>query len=141
MPPCETIHGLMVERWLFLCHVGIDDTHPDAVTTAFIAMAHGKTRVTLEHRHRKALRGLLVNRRITLSTGGNLHGGSDHAILAIRAKPALGAVISVGDATVARAYDYVQALGKMPIVVNDSRGFFTSRVFGTFVMERRWLRA
>ena len=37
--------------------------------------------------------------------------------------------------TVARAYDYVQAIGKMPIVVNDSRGFFTSRVFGTFVME------
>ena len=27
------------------------------------------------------------------------------------------------------------ALGKTPIVVNDSRGFFTSRVFGTFVME------
>lgn len=39
------------------------------------------------------------------------------------------------DETVARAYDYVQALGKYPIVVNDSRGFFTSRVFGTFVME------
>ncbi|MES2582052.1 MAG: 3-hydroxyacyl-CoA dehydrogenase NAD-binding domain-containing protein [Pseudomonadota bacterium] len=39
------------------------------------------------------------------------------------------------DATVARAFDYVQAIGKMPIVVNDSRGFFTSRVFGTFVME------
>ena len=39
------------------------------------------------------------------------------------------------DETVARAYDYVQALGKLPIVVNDSRGFFTSRVFGTFVME------
>lgn len=39
------------------------------------------------------------------------------------------------DETVARAYDYVQALGKIPIVVNDSRGFFTSRVFGTFVME------
>ena len=39
------------------------------------------------------------------------------------------------DETVARAYDYVQAIGKMPIVVNDSRGFFTSRVFGTFVME------
>jgi 3-hydroxyacyl-CoA dehydrogenase / enoyl-CoA hydratase / 3-hydroxybutyryl-CoA epimerase len=39
------------------------------------------------------------------------------------------------DDTVARAYDYVQALGKFPIVVNDSRGFFTSRVFGTFVME------
>ncbi len=39
------------------------------------------------------------------------------------------------DETIARAFDYVQALGKLPIVVNDSRGFFTSRVFGTFVME------
>ena len=39
------------------------------------------------------------------------------------------------DETVARAFDYVQAIGKTPIVVNDSRGFFTSRVFGTFVME------
>ncbi len=39
------------------------------------------------------------------------------------------------DETVARAFDYVLALGKLPIVVNDSRGFFTSRVFGTFVME------
>jgi 3-hydroxyacyl-CoA dehydrogenase / enoyl-CoA hydratase / 3-hydroxybutyryl-CoA epimerase len=39
------------------------------------------------------------------------------------------------DETVARAFDYVQSLGKIPIVVNDSRGFFTSRVFGTFVME------
>jgi 3-hydroxyacyl-CoA dehydrogenase/enoyl-CoA hydratase/3-hydroxybutyryl-CoA epimerase len=39
------------------------------------------------------------------------------------------------DDTVARAYDYVQSIGKIPIVVNDSRGFFTSRVFGTFVME------
>ena len=39
------------------------------------------------------------------------------------------------DETIARAYDYVQALGKLPIVVNDSRGFYTSRTFGTFVME------
>ncbi|MSQ21658.1 MAG: 3-hydroxyacyl-CoA dehydrogenase [Betaproteobacteria bacterium] len=38
-------------------------------------------------------------------------------------------------ATLAKAYDYVVALGKTPIVVNDSRGFFTSRVFGTFVRE------
>jgi 3-hydroxyacyl-CoA dehydrogenase/enoyl-CoA hydratase/3-hydroxybutyryl-CoA epimerase len=42
---------------------------------------------------------------------------------------------STDDESVARAYDYVQALGKIPIVVNDARGFFTSRVFGTFVME------
>ena len=39
------------------------------------------------------------------------------------------------DETIARAYDYVQALGKLPIVVNDSRGFYTSRTFATFVME------
>lgn len=39
------------------------------------------------------------------------------------------------DETLARAYDYVQQIGKIPIVVNDSRGFFTSRVFGTFVNE------
>ena len=39
------------------------------------------------------------------------------------------------DETIARAFDYVQTIGKIPIVVNDARGFFTSRVFGTFVME------
>ena len=37
--------------------------------------------------------------------------------------------------TVARAFDFVAALGKLPIVVNDARGFYTSRVFGTFVTE------
>jgi len=39
------------------------------------------------------------------------------------------------DATLARAFDYVQQIGKTPIVVNDSRGFFTSRVFSTWVSE------
>jgi 3-hydroxyacyl-CoA dehydrogenase / enoyl-CoA hydratase / 3-hydroxybutyryl-CoA epimerase len=42
---------------------------------------------------------------------------------------------ATSDETVARAFDYVLALNKTPIVVNDSRGFFTSRVFGSFVME------
>ena len=37
--------------------------------------------------------------------------------------------------TLARAYDYVMQIGKTPIVVNDSRGFFTSRVFRTFRNE------
>jgi len=37
--------------------------------------------------------------------------------------------------TLAKAYDTVLAIGKTPIVVNDARGFFTSRTFGTFVME------
>jgi 3-hydroxyacyl-CoA dehydrogenase/enoyl-CoA hydratase/3-hydroxybutyryl-CoA epimerase len=39
------------------------------------------------------------------------------------------------DETLARAFDYVQQIGKLPIVVNDSRGFYTSRTFGKFVME------
>jgi 3-hydroxyacyl-CoA dehydrogenase/enoyl-CoA hydratase/3-hydroxybutyryl-CoA epimerase len=39
------------------------------------------------------------------------------------------------DATLARGFDYVLQIGQTPIVVNDSRGFYTSRVFGTYVME------
>ncbi len=37
--------------------------------------------------------------------------------------------------TLARGFDYVMQIGKTPIVVNDSRGFYTSRVFATYVME------
>jgi 3-hydroxyacyl-CoA dehydrogenase/enoyl-CoA hydratase/3-hydroxybutyryl-CoA epimerase len=47
--------------------------------------------------------------------------------------------IIVGEATgqpaLAYAMDYVRAIGKTPIVVNDSRGFYTSRVFGTYITE------
>ncbi|MBO3737649.1 3-hydroxyacyl-CoA dehydrogenase NAD-binding domain-containing protein [Actinoplanes flavus] len=39
------------------------------------------------------------------------------------------------DLTVRRALDVVRRLRKTPIVVNDSRGFFTSRVIGTFTNE------
>ncbi len=39
------------------------------------------------------------------------------------------------DETLAKGFDYVQQIGKTPIVVNDSRGFFTSRVFATYLME------
>jgi 3-hydroxyacyl-CoA dehydrogenase/enoyl-CoA hydratase/3-hydroxybutyryl-CoA epimerase len=42
-------------------------------------------------------------------------------------------------ATLAKALDYVGQLRKTPIVVNDSRGFFTSRVFGTYCAEGRAL--
>ncbi len=37
--------------------------------------------------------------------------------------------------TLAKAFDYVLAIRKIPIVVNDSRGFYTSRVFGTWTNE------
>jgi 3-hydroxyacyl-CoA dehydrogenase/enoyl-CoA hydratase/3-hydroxybutyryl-CoA epimerase len=39
------------------------------------------------------------------------------------------------DACLAHALDYVKAIGMTPIVVNDSRGFYTSRVFATYIME------
>lgn len=39
------------------------------------------------------------------------------------------------DTTLAESFDFVRRLGKTPIVVNDSRGFFTSRVFSTYVLE------
>src|SRR4051794_26649837 len=39
------------------------------------------------------------------------------------------------DVALAKAYDVVQQIRKTPIVVNDSRGFYTSRVIGTMVNE------
>ncbi|ACY48356.1 3-hydroxyacyl-CoA dehydrogenase NAD-binding domain-containing protein [Rhodothermus marinus] len=39
------------------------------------------------------------------------------------------------DEALAKAFDYVRKIGKTPIVVNDSRGFYTSRVFGTYLNE------
>jgi 3-hydroxyacyl-CoA dehydrogenase/enoyl-CoA hydratase/3-hydroxybutyryl-CoA epimerase len=39
------------------------------------------------------------------------------------------------DDTLAKAFDLVKQMGKTPIVVNDSRGFYTSRVFATYVLE------
>ncbi|AIG74018.1 MULTISPECIES: 3-hydroxyacyl-CoA dehydrogenase NAD-binding domain-containing protein [Amycolatopsis] len=38
-------------------------------------------------------------------------------------------------ATLAKVFDYTLQIKKTPIVVNDSRGFFTSRVIGTFLNE------
>jgi 3-hydroxyacyl-CoA dehydrogenase / enoyl-CoA hydratase / 3-hydroxybutyryl-CoA epimerase len=40
-----------------------------------------------------------------------------------------------GDVALARAMDFVKRIRKTPVVVNDSRGFYTSRVFATYVAE------
>jgi 3-hydroxyacyl-CoA dehydrogenase/enoyl-CoA hydratase/3-hydroxybutyryl-CoA epimerase len=40
-----------------------------------------------------------------------------------------------GQAAIAKTLDYVLKIKKTPIVVNDSRGFYTSRCFSTFLME------
>lgn len=42
---------------------------------------------------------------------------------------------ATSEETLARAMDYVQQLRMTPLVVNDSRGFYTSRVFQTFIHE------
>ncbi|MGK0388303.1 MAG: 3-hydroxyacyl-CoA dehydrogenase/enoyl-CoA hydratase/3-hydroxybutyryl-CoA epimerase [Maribacter sp.] len=51
--------------------------------------------------------------------------------------------IIIGEKTsekaIAAAVDYTVAIGKIPIVVNDQRGFFTSRCFGTYVAEGMFL--
>ena len=39
------------------------------------------------------------------------------------------------DEAIAMALDYVRAIRKTPILVNDSRGFYTSRVVGTYIRE------
>jgi len=40
-----------------------------------------------------------------------------------------------GDQALATALDFVRAIRKTPIVVNDARGFYTSRVVGTYIRE------
>jgi 3-hydroxyacyl-CoA dehydrogenase / enoyl-CoA hydratase / 3-hydroxybutyryl-CoA epimerase len=40
-----------------------------------------------------------------------------------------------GDLALATALDFVRLIRKTPIVVNDSRGFYTSRVVGTYIRE------
>jgi 3-hydroxyacyl-CoA dehydrogenase / enoyl-CoA hydratase / 3-hydroxybutyryl-CoA epimerase len=40
-----------------------------------------------------------------------------------------------GDAALATALDFVRLIRKTPIVVNDSRGFYASRVVGTYIRE------
>jgi 3-hydroxyacyl-CoA dehydrogenase/enoyl-CoA hydratase/3-hydroxybutyryl-CoA epimerase len=42
---------------------------------------------------------------------------------------------ATGERALAVALDYVRAIRKTPIVVNDSRGFYTSRVVGTYLRE------
>lgn len=39
------------------------------------------------------------------------------------------------DHALAKCIDYIQQIRKVPIVVNDSRGFYTSRIFKTYVYE------
>ncbi len=46
-----------------------------------------------------------------------------------------------GDRALAAALDYVRAIRRTPIVVNDSRGFYTSRVVSTYIAEGHYMLA
>lgn len=43
--------------------------------------------------------------------------------------------VRTSETSLAQALDFVKQIGKIPIVVNDARGFYTSRVFGTYSRE------
>nr|WP_296069350.1 3-hydroxyacyl-CoA dehydrogenase NAD-binding domain-containing protein [uncultured Actinoplanes sp.] len=60
-----------------------------------------------------------------------------HFFSPVAKMPLLEIVVGAGtsDAAVARAFDLGRRIGKTPIVVRDGRGFFTSRVVGTFIDE------
>ena len=42
---------------------------------------------------------------------------------------------ATSEETIARAFDFVKAIGKTPIIVRDSWGFYASRVQNTFILE------
>jgi 3-hydroxyacyl-CoA dehydrogenase/enoyl-CoA hydratase/3-hydroxybutyryl-CoA epimerase len=60
-----------------------------------------------------------------------------HFFSPVEKMPLIEAILGrqTSQATLARALDYVKAVGKTPIVVNDARGFYTSRCFATYLFE------
>lgn len=87
---------------------------------------------------------LLASNTSTLPITGLAHGVDRpadfigmHFFSPVGKMPLLEIVVGeqTGDAAVARAFDLGRRIGKTPIVVNDGRGFFTSRVIGKFLDE------
>jgi 3-hydroxyacyl-CoA dehydrogenase/enoyl-CoA hydratase/3-hydroxybutyryl-CoA epimerase len=116
----------------------------DLIIEAVFEQRELKARVTQEAEPYLAAGGIMASNTSTLPISGLARAFSDqtrfiglHFFSPVE-KMQLVEIIKGANTnadTLARAYDYVQQIGKTPIVVNDSRGFFTSRVFGTFVNE------
>lgn len=116
----------------------------DLIIEAVYEQRELKARVTQEAEPYLAAGGIMASNTSTLPITGLAKAFSDrqrfiglHFFSPVE-KMQLVEIIKGADTsadTLARAYDYVQQIGKTPIVVNDARGFFTSRVFGTFVNE------
>jgi 3-hydroxyacyl-CoA dehydrogenase/enoyl-CoA hydratase/3-hydroxybutyryl-CoA epimerase len=116
----------------------------DLIIEAVFEQRDLKTRVTREAEPMLAPGGVFASNTSTLPIGGLAEASARpekfiglHFFSPVH-KMKLVEIIrgpKTDDETVAHAFDFVTSLGKLPIVVNDSRGFFTSRVFGTYVME------
>jgi 3-hydroxyacyl-CoA dehydrogenase/enoyl-CoA hydratase/3-hydroxybutyryl-CoA epimerase len=116
----------------------------DLVIEAVFEDAGLKHRVLSETEGAVAADALLASNTSTLPIGGLAKGvgrRSDflglHFFSPVEKMPLVEIIVGreTSEAALAKAYDVVQAIGKTPIVVGDSRGFFTSRVFGTLVLE------
>ena len=116
----------------------------DLVIEAVFEDAELKHRVLSETESAVATGALLASNTSTLPIGGLARGVERrseflglHFFSPVEKMPLVEIIVGpeTSEAALARAYDVVQAIGKTPIVVGDSRGFFTSRVFGTLVLE------
>ena len=116
----------------------------DLIIEAVFENVELKAKVTQEAESYLAANGVMASNTSTLPISGLANASQDQAkfiglhFFSPVDKMQLVEIIkgkNTSAETLAKAYDYVQQISKTPIVVNDSRGFFTSRVFGTFVQE------
>ncbi|WP_180161551.1 3-hydroxyacyl-CoA dehydrogenase NAD-binding domain-containing protein [Acinetobacter sp. YH12040] len=135
------------DQVLGLIHATADATELqgcDLIIEAVFENVELKAKVTQEAESYLAANGVMASNTSTLPISGLANASQDQAkfiglhFFSPVDKMQLVEIIkgkNTSAETLAKAYDYVQQIGKTPIVVNDSRGFFTSRVFGTFVQE------
>jgi len=116
----------------------------DLVIEAVFEDRELKARVTAEAEAHAAKGALLASNTSTLPIGGLARAVKRpkdfiglHFFSPVDKMPLVEIIVGeeTSDEALARAFDFVMKIKKTPIVVNDSRGFFTSRVFGTFVTE------
>jgi 3-hydroxyacyl-CoA dehydrogenase / enoyl-CoA hydratase / 3-hydroxybutyryl-CoA epimerase len=116
----------------------------DVVIEAVFEDIELKRRVLAEVRPVLAPNALIASNTSTLPITEIAAGGENsvdvigmHFFSPVDKMPLLEIVVGAqtGDSAIARAFDLGKRIAKTPIVVNDSRGFFTSRVIGTFMEE------
>jgi 3-hydroxyacyl-CoA dehydrogenase/enoyl-CoA hydratase/3-hydroxybutyryl-CoA epimerase len=116
----------------------------DMIIEAVFENRELKAKVTEEAEAHAATSALICSNTSTLPITGLAKASQDpknfiglHFFSPVDKMPLVEIIVGkeTSDEALAHAFDYTQKIKKTPIVVNDSRGFFTSRVFGTFVNE------